>query len=118
MAGFEVTTHGRFWVTAEGWLQIRLRADAHENENELRDLLSLFCLSKTGGGGHRWGHLQQIPKETRVVNGDELTYRMDRRDMEPSDRLLKDQPRLQTLLCGANGESSEADGPGELPKRV
>ena len=28
-------------------------ADAHEDENQLRNLLSLFCFPKTRGGGHR-----------------------------------------------------------------
>src|SRR4051812_48372685 len=43
---------------------------------------------------------------------------MDRRDVEPGNRLLEDQSRLQALLRGENGEPPQGDGPSELPQRV
>src|SRR6185437_11218956 len=50
--------------------------------------------------------------------GHELPHRMDRRDVEPGDRLLENQPRLQALLRGENGKPPQGDGPSELPQRV
>src|SRR5258708_7451278 len=41
---------------------------------------------------------------------------MDRRDMEPRNRLLQDQSRLQALLRRKNGQPPQGHGPGELQK--
>src|SRR6266404_9499276 len=51
----------------EGRIQVRFQADAHEDENQLRDLLPLFCFSEAGGRGYRGRYLQQVPETARAL---------------------------------------------------
>src|SRR5688572_16648101 len=43
---------------------------------------------------------------------------MDSSDLESGYRMRQGQPRLRTLLCGANGKTPTGDGTGQLQTRI
>ena len=53
-----------------------------------------------------------------VTHGDKFTNRMDRRNLEPGNRLRQDKPRLQTLLRGTHGQAANGHGQPQLQKRI
>ncbi len=69
-------------------------------------------------GGRQKSILNFNRKCFNRIYGPEIIYRMDRIDMEPGDRVRKDQSGLFELLCGTDGETPSCYGTAELCGRI